>query len=216
MSGTTQTYFWRKSLGFCLKKDGQVCHVVAKGNRCVAAASNDAGTMLVALDATLEIATAGSTRRVPIREFYKPDGAANKKLDPGELLVGIEVPPLPDSHHSGYRKLRTRRSVDFPKLSVAATYTLGKGGAGGGGTDGAIADATLVVSAIAAVPRLVRGIEEAARGSAPSSELFQTLGERARKVVHPLTNLDGDTEYRKSMVAVFVRRAFEGAVRRRV
>jgi 4-hydroxybenzoyl-CoA reductase subunit beta len=48
-----QTHFWRKSLGFCLKKDGTVCHVVKGGKTCVAAASNDTATMLVALDAQL-------------------------------------------------------------------------------------------------------------------------------------------------------------------
>src|SRR5262249_50284747 len=26
-----QTYFWRKALGYCLKKDGTVCHVVKGG-----------------------------------------------------------------------------------------------------------------------------------------------------------------------------------------
>jgi 4-hydroxybenzoyl-CoA reductase subunit beta len=31
-----QSYFWRSSLGFCLKRDGTVCHVVAGGKNCVA------------------------------------------------------------------------------------------------------------------------------------------------------------------------------------
>jgi 4-hydroxybenzoyl-CoA reductase subunit beta len=26
-----QTYFWRSALGFCLKKDGDVCHVTKVG-----------------------------------------------------------------------------------------------------------------------------------------------------------------------------------------
>jgi 4-hydroxybenzoyl-CoA reductase subunit beta len=30
-----QTYFWRQALGFCLKKDGTACHVVAGGKNCV-------------------------------------------------------------------------------------------------------------------------------------------------------------------------------------
>src|SRR5256885_4662356 len=28
-----QTFFWRKALGFCLKKDGTVCHVVKGGQK---------------------------------------------------------------------------------------------------------------------------------------------------------------------------------------
>ena len=40
-----QTYFWRNALGYCLKKDGTLCHVVEGGKRCVAAASNDSRDM---------------------------------------------------------------------------------------------------------------------------------------------------------------------------
>src|SRR5438094_10628216 len=46
-----QTYFWRKALGFCLKKDGTVCHVVKAGKKCVAAASNDTAPVLMTLGA---------------------------------------------------------------------------------------------------------------------------------------------------------------------
>ena len=43
-----QTYFWRSALGFCIKKDGTLCHVVAGGQRCVAAASNDSADTTMA------------------------------------------------------------------------------------------------------------------------------------------------------------------------
>ena len=36
-----QTFFWRSALGFCLKKDGSVCHVTKVGRKCVAAHSAD-------------------------------------------------------------------------------------------------------------------------------------------------------------------------------
>src|SRR3954470_18448706 len=36
-----QSYFWRNALGFCLKKDGEVCHVTKVGKKCVAAHSAD-------------------------------------------------------------------------------------------------------------------------------------------------------------------------------
>src|SRR5207245_4857879 len=48
-----QSYFWRSALGYCLKKDGTVCHVVAGGQRCVAAASNDTAPVLLALAASV-------------------------------------------------------------------------------------------------------------------------------------------------------------------
>ena len=44
-----QTHFWREALGYCLKKDGEACHVVKGGKRCVAAASNDTAPVLTTL-----------------------------------------------------------------------------------------------------------------------------------------------------------------------
>jgi len=199
-----QTHFWRKALGFCLKKDGSVCHVVAGGLRCVAAASNDAGTMLVALDATLAIRSAAGERRVRIREFYKPDGKYNLRLEPDELLTDVVVPPQPAGRRSGYSKLRPRQSIDFPKLSVAAVFDCDAAGR--------MTDLVLAISAIAAVPKVLGGMRELVAGRAPDDPaLLRAVGERARRSIHPLTNLDGDAEYRRAMVPVHVARAIRAA-----
>ncbi len=57
-----QTYFWRKALGFCLKKDGDLCHVVPGGTRCVAAHSADTPPVLMTLDARVDLASARGHR----------------------------------------------------------------------------------------------------------------------------------------------------------
>ncbi len=202
-----QSHFWRQSLGFCLKKDGTVCHVVKGGKSCVAAASNDTATMLVALGARLTIRSSKATREVAIADFYKPDGVMNLRLAPDELLTRITVPaPAPGGTWSGYAKLRPRASIDFPRLSVAAAWTTQN--------DGTVADATLVVSAIAATPRTIAGIGELLRGRKPDDlAALIAAGQHAQKVVVPLTNIDGDPQWRRAMVPVFVKRAFLAGVR---
>src|SRR5262249_4813488 len=87
-----QTYFWRKSLGFCLKKDGTVCHVVKGGARCVAAASNDSAPALIALDAEVHLIGKSGERRVRAADFYTADGVKNTVLEPGEIVVRVAVP----------------------------------------------------------------------------------------------------------------------------
>src|SRR5580698_5687710 len=72
-----QTYFWRKSLGYCLKKDGTVCHVVKGGAKCVAAASNDSAPALIALEAELLLLGPKGERTVPALDFYTADGIKN-------------------------------------------------------------------------------------------------------------------------------------------
>ena len=102
-----QTYFWREALGFCLKKDGELCHVVKGGKRCVAAASNDTAPPLMTFGARLLIASAARGRReVPLGEFFVKDGVYNKVLQPDEMLEAVLVPPAAGGTRSAYAKLR--------------------------------------------------------------------------------------------------------------
>src|SRR5690606_19430353 len=87
-----QTYFWREALGFCLKKDGTKCHVVASGKNCVAAASNDTAPALMALDGTICLAGPEGSREVAANDFYVADGIANTVRKPGEIVTKIRVP----------------------------------------------------------------------------------------------------------------------------
>src|SRR5256886_6762384 len=87
-----QSHFWRSALGFCLKKDGTVCHVVAGGKRCVAAAPNDTAPVLLALAASVKIVSPRGERTIPLREFYVADGLHNTVLAPAELLTEMRIP----------------------------------------------------------------------------------------------------------------------------
>jgi len=87
-----QTHFWRSALGYCLKKDGTLCHVVPAGKRCVAAHSSDVAPVLISLGAQVEIAGRSGRRTIAVDEFFVADGVHNNVLTPGELVVRIFVP----------------------------------------------------------------------------------------------------------------------------
>ena len=53
-----QSLTWRKSCGFCIKKDGDLCHVAPGGTKCWAAFSADTPPALLCLNAEIEIASA--------------------------------------------------------------------------------------------------------------------------------------------------------------
>ena len=198
-----QTHFWRQSLGYCLKKDGTACHVVKGGKRCVAAASNDTAPVLTTLGATLVLRSAArGVRELPIADFYVQDGVQNKVLEPDELLEAVLVPPPAPGLHTAYAKLRPRDSIDFPRLSVAVAFRQ---------EGGQVRDLTVVVSALASRPLLLKKVPELAEGRALDDALIAELGEAARKQCHPLTNIDGDTEWRREMVPVFLGRALRSA-----
>jgi 4-hydroxybenzoyl-CoA reductase subunit beta len=204
-----QTYFWRKALGFCLKKDGTLCHVVEGGRRCVAAASNDTAPALMTLGATLVIAGPRGRRTVPIDSFWLADGIRNRALEPGELLVEVRVPRQAEGHRGAYGKLRERGSIDFPLFGCAVRLDL----------DGAgrVADADLCSVALAARPVRVRGVAAELAGVQPGEAAFDEAVERvaglAERQCRPLENVPGEVEWRQAMVPVYARRTLQAAAR---
>jgi 4-hydroxybenzoyl-CoA reductase subunit beta len=160
------------------------------------------------LGAELVLVRAGARRVLPIAELWLADGAANKKLEPGEILTEIRLPPRGAGHRGAYGKLRERGSIDFPLLGVAARLELD--------ASGAIAEADLVLGALAARPLRVKRIEAelvGQRAGAPGLDAaLARVAELARKQCHPLPNVPGDHEWRREMVPVYVRRTLAAAL----
>src|SRR5215831_16270561 len=61
-----QSYEWRKAIGFCMKKDGDVCLVAPGSRRCWAVSSSDAAPVLWALGAELSLVGPDGERRIPV------------------------------------------------------------------------------------------------------------------------------------------------------
>jgi 4-hydroxybenzoyl-CoA reductase subunit beta len=192
-----QSYFWRRSLGFCLKKDGDTCHVTQVGRKCVAAHSADTPPVLWAMGATVELASAEGERSVPVDEFFVADGIVNTVRRPGELLTRVRVPLPPPGTRTGFRKVRPRNSIDFPVLNLAVAARLE--------ADGAVAGLRLVVSALGSRPREVTGLEDVV-GRPLDGDTIDAVAERAHQQCRPLTNIIVDPEWRRAMVPVYVRR----------
>lgn len=196
-----QTEFWRTALGFCLKKDGDVCHVTRVGKKCVAAHSADTPPVLMTLGASLVLEGPDGRRAVPIRDFFVADGIANTRREPEEILVEIRVPLEAAARRSSYAKLRQRKSIDFPLLTVAVAADVDDGGVVRG-IDG-------VVTALGSRPKELSGWDDIAVGERLTDDVVEELAARAHKQCHPLENIIVDPEWRRAMVPVYVRRALE-------
>ena len=194
-----QTEFWRDALGYCLKKDGDVCHVTRVGKKCVAAHSADTPPVLMTLGATVELAGPEGRREVGLNDFFLADGIWNSRRKPGEIVTRVRIPfPSRDSR-AAYTKLRQRRSIDFPLLSVAVSADFQR--------SGRVCQIMGVVTALGARPRLLTGWARIALGRTLSVEVIETLAERAHRQCHPLENAIVDADWRRAMVPVQVRLA---------
>ena len=196
-----QTEFWRGALGYCLKKDGDVCHVTRVGRKCVAAHSADTPPVLMTLGASVELAGPEGRRDIGLNDFFLADGIWNSRRKPGEIVTRVRIPfPSRDSR-AAYAKLRQRRSIDFPLLSVAVSADFQR--------SGRVCQIMGVVSALGARPRLLTGWARIALGRTLSDEVIEALAERAHRQCRPLENAIVDVDWRRAMVPVQVRLALK-------
>lgn len=196
-----QTAFWRGALGYCLKKDGDVCHVTRVGKKCVAAHSADTPPVLMTLDAVAVLAGPDGSREIPVRDFFVTDGIVNTKRAPDEILSEIRVPLASAERKQAYAKLRQRKSIDFPLLTVAVAADLDG--------EGRVQGIQGVVTALGSRPRVLSGWGEVAIGHLLNDDVVEELAARAHKQCHPLENIIVDPDWRRAMVPVYVRRALE-------
>jgi 4-hydroxybenzoyl-CoA reductase subunit beta len=199
-----QSYFWRASLGFCLKADGDRCHVVPQKERCYATFSGDVAPPLLALDAAVELAGPEGHRTLPLAELYDAagDGIHRTHLRPGELLVAVHLPATAAGARGRYKKLRVRPSYDFPELGVAVA---------GRWDDDRVDALRLAVGGVETYPRRFDELTSRLVGERLTDARGRELGEEVARLVRPVHNTFLQPDYRRRMVAVYVRRAIAEA-----
>src|SRR5437588_11625399 len=113
-----QSYEWRKAIGFCMKKDGDICLVAPGSSRCWAVSSSDTAPMAMALGATVELTGIEGSRTIPVAALYQDDGIEYLAKQPHEVLTAIHL-PAEAGLRTAYVKLRRRGSIDFPIAGAA-------------------------------------------------------------------------------------------------
>jgi 4-hydroxybenzoyl-CoA reductase subunit beta len=193
-----QSLTWRKGCGFCIKKDGDICHVAPGGSKCWAAFSGDTPPALLCLQAEIEIVGPTGARRVALTDFYTGEGDAYRKLMPNELVTRVFLPASSAEYRGVYRKLRVRGSIDYPLAGVAVVMKR---------SNGHVADARIGITAVNPRPLLVEGASELLTGRVIDERLAETAADLAARTAKPLTTSALTPEYRREMIRVFTRRA---------
>ncbi|HLV86186.1 MAG TPA: FAD binding domain-containing protein [Candidatus Sulfotelmatobacter sp.] len=193
-----QSLTWRKSCGFCIKKDGDLCHVAPGGTKCWAAFSGDTPPALLCLKAELDIASAAGVRRVSLEDFYTGLGDEYRKLRANEIVTRVILPASSAGYAGVYRKLRIRGSIDYPLAGVAVAMKR---------SNGHVAEARVGITAVNPAPLLVAGAEKLLVGQMVDETVAAAVGDLAAKISKPLTTSALTPEYRREMIRVFAKRA---------
>ncbi|MBI3454786.1 MAG: FAD binding domain-containing protein [Candidatus Rokubacteria bacterium] len=192
-----QSYEWRKAIGFCMKKDGDICLVAPGSRRCWAVSSSDTAPVLWALGAEVGLLGPAGERRIPIGALYQDDGIQYLRKAPEEIVTEIRLAPV-DGWRATYWKLRRRGAFDFPVLGVAAAVRL----------EGDVCrEARVVLGAVASTPREAPEVARVLVGERLTPVVIERAAEAAARPSKPLDNTDLVYHYRKRMTRVYVARA---------
>src|ERR1700682_49684 len=197
-----QTYSWRKAVGFCMKKDGDICLVARSSPRCWAVSSSDSAPVALALNAEVTLHGVEGTRRIPAASLYKDDGIdyATKRRD--EVITAIHLPAADGRATSSYWKLRRRPSFDFPILGVAVAISW---------EDGVVRQVRGALGAVGSHPVDITAFLQPMQGTHPEDEAIAEGAEAADKPPRPLDNTDLNHSWRKRMTKVYIERALRDA-----
>jgi xanthine dehydrogenase YagS FAD-binding subunit len=186
-------YFMETAFVECNKRlPGSGCAALRRFNRehaifgasekCVAVHPSDMAIALAILDAEVHVQGRDGGRTIPIGDFFRLPGDApetDNTLSPGELILGIALPPSGFSAHSWYLKVRDRHSYAFALVSVAAGIAV---------EEGKIRSAALALGGVAPKPWRVSDAEESLVGKAPGPEAFHVAAQLALSGATPLSH----------------------------
>ncbi|MCC6791007.1 MAG: xanthine dehydrogenase family protein subunit M [Thermomicrobiales bacterium] len=170
------------------------------GNICHADPTGDPPAALIALAAEVEIASQTGRRRIPVAELFAD--YMETTLGPDELLVAIHIPATIAG--AAYLKHRVR-GVDTALVGAGVGVTL---------DGGVCTDARIGLVGAGTTPIRAVDAEAALRGRPVTADTIAAAAQAASAECEPLSDTEGSEWYRREMVAVFVRRAAEIALRR--
>jgi xanthine dehydrogenase YagS FAD-binding subunit len=158
-------------------------HAVLGGSdHCIATHASDLAVALVALDAVVVTARAAGERRIPLEEFHLLPGATPDRetvLEPGELIIAVEIPPLAFAPHSHYLKVRDRASFEFALAATAVAVNI---------DGGVVRDARIALGGIGTKPWRAREAEQVLVGLPAELASFERAATQALAGARPVAH----------------------------
>jgi xanthine dehydrogenase YagS FAD-binding subunit len=163
-----------KNYFYCLRKGAVLCQAVPGDNRycailgsttCFAVCPSDTAIALGALNAAIVT----NKRSIPVLDFFKD---LENALEDDEIVTEVQVPEPKSGTKQVFLKFRTRKTIDFAISSVATAITV---------EGGTVADARIVLGAVAPVPYRATDAEDALKGKAITELVAEAAGAAAVK-----------------------------------
>ena len=199
-------WYFRNHRFACWLKDGDDCpayegenqhHALFGGGPCYAVHPSDLASALVALDASVRLRGPKGERVIALADFFALPTADRRQettIAADELLLAVELPPLPPGTRSTYVKAMDRKVWAFALVGVAAVLQI---------TNGTVTDARLVLSGVAPIPWRVNAAEQALLGQPVATLPLAQMAELALQGAEPLRH----NRYKVPLVRSLVQQA---------
>jgi xanthine dehydrogenase YagS FAD-binding subunit len=154
--------------------------VLGHSEACVATHPSDMAVALAALGATVHVTGPAGERTVPIPGLHRLPGDEPQRdtvLEPGELIVAVELAAPAIAARARYRKVRDRASYAFAVVSVAVAAEL---------VGDTIRDCRIAFGGLAHVPWRAGRAEDALLGATAGEPAFRAAAEAELAAAEPL------------------------------
>ena len=175
------------------------------GNLCNSAPSADAIPPMIALGAVANIAGPNGTRQVAVEDFCT--GPGRNILEPGEILVSINVPAPAANSGANYLRFIPRNEMDIAVAGVGSAVVLDDSGQN-------FVSARIALASVAPTPVFCRDAGASLAGKPVSDESIEEAARLAMEDAKPITDMRGTIRQRVHLVGVLTRRTLNNAIKR--
>ncbi|GAA1820866.1 xanthine dehydrogenase family protein subunit M [Planosporangium flavigriseum] len=161
--------------------------------------AGDLPAVVVALDASMEVAGPGGRREIAAADFFVD--YFTPALEPGEVLVSVRVPKR-EGWSTHYEKFN-RMAQGWALVGVAAAVRR---------DNGTIAEARIALTNMGSTPVRATAVESALTGADASLEAVRAAAAAAAEGTQPSGDLSASAEYRSHLARVLTERAIMAAV----
>ena len=203
-------WYYRRGLN-CYRAGGNICyadgpesmnreHCVFGASRCVAVSPSDTATALVALEASMVVASSRGERVVDAEDFFVgPDTHITQMtaMKADEILTAVRIPSKWAGKRFYFEKVADRNVWDFALVSIAVAMEM---------EGDTVSDSRFVCGGVACTPHRLKNVESAARGKSLGDDSGDAIAALASEGARPLNY----NHFKLPMMENLVRRAMRG------